>query len=720
MTEGTIKSIIKEAVFLSNRCNEYATAVEYFQKALILLNDLRIEKPFLSKVSPIPSSTDIDVIQQQRKFTSVRSKANKKSNSHRDDHDEGLYLYTKTFAIPDNADVGTSEISIFSVEAVLHFNLGICYLLLGGEENEHEATLYFDKAMNLLESCANRESRILTFDSDDANSNLDSIAVLHNEGLLHVRSERFDDALDCYYEAMRQSILLYGDQDLSVASALNSIGVVLLKKYSQDNKDLCEKSLESLEKSLSIRLRVLGKSASSDECVATTYNNIGRAKFLKGDIECALSFHEDSYNIRRLVLGDEHPDTGVAAFNTGNCLQSLGRHDIAVSYYALFVKPIFYSENLELLTEKVVLALEYIAEQFHEDSSFDYAGTFYQLTLKSARKVFSDNHEYLGYILNKCGNFYFEGDELEDALQSYEEGLERENKIYPSSHVNVATTLSNIARVYEYKDCHEEALHFYERSLDSFSSNTVMENMAIQGIITVNWKIGEVQEKLGNSSLALDAFRDTLSFQKRHLGSENFNISCTLNRIGIILMGDRRYKEALSTFEECLRIRKLVECPVHSTSTALFNIACAQLKTGNTDESLLSYTKVLDLEVSKKDDPDQEFDALSALETIDRLANISLAHKGKPEKALLYYKDAMQICIEEGPDAVPLTILSRYLGKIGSLHLQLGDKQSAITFLSETVRINRLIGLDDYHNVDTAGYELYIFSKKYLPSASAA
>ena len=54
------------------------------------------------------------------------------------------------------------------------------------------------------------------------------------------------------------------------------------------------------------------------------------------------------------------------------------------------------------------------------------------------------------------------------------------------------------------------------------------------------------------------------------------------------------------------------------------------------------------------------------------------------------------------------------------LYLEVGDVKKAVRLFSETVRINREIGLHDFANIRTFGYELKMMLKACPPSAAAA
>ena len=458
-TKEAIKALNNEAVYLSTQCYEYIKAIDYLQRALILCKYIELphhSASFSSKtLQKIKSSIVCSgTIETEKGLPSRKIKI-----------DEGLYSYTRTLPIvaatsDEEALLQDTPLSFHSLEAVLCFNLGVCYLL--GDQDQ-EAALYFSRTEDRLLSQStiynDTSSEILVVPTLTTNDDdkvepfrLDSIAVLHNIGLLKYRAEEYEESLQCYIKAKSIAIAKNEANDMSVAVALNSIGILLSHTTSEDSSSnsierTYADAIGPLNQSLLIRTNILGYAAASDKDTGTVLNNIGSLNFLLNDFEEALNHHHKAYMIRKRALGDYHIDTGVAAFNIGKCYQRLQKTDDAFEYYSVFVKSILGSKNLQNLTEEAVMAFDHIATGFQEVGAFDLAADFYELTLHSARKVFGERDAFIAQVLNRRGNMFSEFLELEDSLESYLEGLEIEYYIYPPDHPNIATTRENIERV---------------------------------------------------------------------------------------------------------------------------------------------------------------------------------------------------------------------------------------------------------------------------------
>ena len=227
-----IKALNNHAAFLSNVCDDHLGAIKYLQNALLLCNDLERSNPMVEMTSTKEKRIHLLSAVSARRHSSLPKMGRLP--------DEGLTLYTKTLTMEYvTADVNVDHREkrpaaennalyiIHAMEVILCFNMGVCFALLNNEDQE--ASLYFDRADAFLsqEFIQRYVSRIILSDDEGAQApRLDSIVINHNTGLLNFRAEKFTEALDCYNEAKRLALVKDGAQALSVAVALNSIGVL--------------------------------------------------------------------------------------------------------------------------------------------------------------------------------------------------------------------------------------------------------------------------------------------------------------------------------------------------------------------------------------------------------------------------------------------------------------------------------------------------------------
>jgi tetratricopeptide (TPR) repeat protein len=443
-----IKELNNEAVRLSNQCNNYTKAIFHLQRAMILCK--------MAELFP-NSSSNYSIASSECSSTDDETSDTNASLSKTNMIDEGMYSYARTLAIDDTILELQDTASFHSLEAILCFNLGVCYLR---DNQDQEAALYFSKSEERLLTksfiCTSHDfSEAILGEVATEPFKVDSISLLHNIGLLKFRAAQYVESLRCYTEAMKISMTKYLGDQILLAVALNSIGVVLTYMYEQtplQDDEVTVNSTDAItafQQSIIARTEILGE---ADVNIATTYNNLGRIHFLLDNIESALEQHLKAYSIRKNILGDHDSNTGVAAFNVGKCFHRLRQKQQAFKYFSLYVNSNLGSNNEYNLTEEVIMAFTNIAECFQDFDDLELASSFFELALTSARKLFGEKNAFTAQILNRQGNMFFAFEQLDGSLNSYLEGLEVETVIYPHQHPNIATTKGNIQRVVAFKN----------------------------------------------------------------------------------------------------------------------------------------------------------------------------------------------------------------------------------------------------------------------------
>jgi tetratricopeptide (TPR) repeat protein len=467
----------------------------------------------------------------------------------------------------------------------------------------------------------------------------------------------------------------------------------------------------------------------SNEVIVTIKNNIGDIKFIQNDFENAFLLYDEVYKIRSISRDSNAKGTSIAAFNVRKCLHCLGRSGAARRYYEIFTKSLFSSPNLNLLTNKTILAIQSIAWAFHQEHNFQHARSFYQLlSLRSAIHVFGEEHKVVAHILNQLSNLSFEFNHMSVALNCYRRGLLIESALVPSSedsHNDALTTLSSIARTYEAIGCTQESLQCYEKLVAGLKSTT-LNGGDISRVIQVSdalSNIAQLQDILGRPNRALLALTEALNIQRQQFGNDHSAVASTLNEIGITFRSQGQTHLALQNFEESLRIRQMLNDPVQNVSTVLFNLARAQLHNGEHKKAILRFQDLVQLELRKRENcgGNSESTLEILLDTLEQMAIIFQNKLDEPRHALSCYEKGIQLFTDVGPWEVSLDMKSRYLGMAGNICLMLGDINRATSLFSETsMRVNVEAGWAFNANIKTTGYDLFKIESMHRSAAPAA
>jgi tetratricopeptide (TPR) repeat protein len=136
--------------------------------------------------------------------------------------------------------------------------------------------------------------------------------TLANIGLIHYQTKQYGVALEKFQEALliRQEL---GEDNLDVASCLNSMGLVLFKL------GLPEIALQRFIESLRIRRKLQGE---THRDVATILHNIATIHLELGNDDGGIRCYRESLRIERCALGPHHDDI----LSTLECLGKVHQH----------------------------------------------------------------------------------------------------------------------------------------------------------------------------------------------------------------------------------------------------------------------------------------------------------------------------------------------------------------------------------------------------------
>lgn len=157
-------------------------------------------------------------------------------------------------------------------------------------------------------------------------SSLDVAATLSSLGLAQYHDGLYEDAFECYQDALRiRREHFESDDHLDIASTLNSIGLVLFKQRSLSLAQSC------FDASLKIRTKLLGK---DHRDVAVLWYNLATIHFEMGQDDTAIRMYQETLRVEKAALGADHADVVLTLQHLGQIHQQLGKLDEALDYFS--------------------------------------------------------------------------------------------------------------------------------------------------------------------------------------------------------------------------------------------------------------------------------------------------------------------------------------------------------------------------------------------------
>jgi tetratricopeptide (TPR) repeat protein len=340
------------------------------------------------------------------------------------------------------------------------------------------------------------------------------------------------------------------------------------------------------QKALDIRREVLGEDHPD---TALSYNNL--AYNLTGQSRNKEA--EEGFNkalaIYRKLLGERHPDTARGYYNLAHTLVAQSRYPEAVEGYqkALAIR-------LEVLGEEhadTASSYNTVAYTMAALGRYKEADSSYRKALEIYRKVLGEEHPYtalshsnVAFNLAAQGRYREAEEGYQKALAIRRKVLGEEHPVTAASYNNLAVNLYDEGRYKEAEEVHRKALDIRRKVLgeehaDTGSSyNNIALNLKAQG----RYQDAEA------------AFKKALDISRKVHGEEHTHTAACYNNVAFSLSPQGRYQEAAEGFQKALAIcRKVLGEDDPHTANSYSNIAHNLYAQGRYQEAEEGYQKAL-------------------------------------------------------------------------------------------------------------------------------
>jgi tetratricopeptide (TPR) repeat protein len=230
--------------------------------------------------------------------------------------------------------------------------------------------------------------------------------------------------------------------------------------------------------------------ASADTTVAWLLNRAAAYLSSRGEPRPAVSLATRAHDLYRTLLGDDHPNTLIAAINLANYLGDVGDHAQAHTLLAdalTCYRRLLGDDHADTLTSANNLAIQLGALGEHEQ-----ARALHEDTLTRQRRSLGDEHPDTLRSIHGLATALAELGDYEQARALNEDTLARRRRILGEDHLDTLITATNLAvclgEVGEYEQAralNEDTLARYRRILghdhpDTLRSTTLL---SIQNLV---------------------------------------------------------------------------------------------------------------------------------------------------------------------------------------------------------------------------------------------
>ena len=434
-------------------------------------------------------------------------------------------------------------------------------------------------------------------------------------------------------------------------------------------------ALPIAERAVEIRRRVLGEDHPD---YATSLNNLGVLYDAMRQYDRAELKYTQALEIRRRVLGENHPDYATSLYCLGALYSIMAQYDKAEQKYtqALEIRRRVLGEN----HPDYARSLNDLGVVYDAMGEYEKAEEKYTQALEIRKRVLGENHPDYAQSLHNLGVLYFHMGQYEKAEGKYTQALEIFKRVLGENHPDYARNLSNLGVLYDDMGQYDKAELKYTQALEIWRK-VLGENHPDYAISLNN--LGAVYDENGQYEKAEQKYMQALEIQRRVLGENHPDYATSLRNLGGLYRHMGEYEKAEEKYTQALEIRRKALGENHPDyAQNLSNLGVLYDDMGQYDKAELKYTQALEIrrKVLGENHPDYA-------RSLNRLGLLYF-HMGQFEKAEQKYTQALEITkrvLGENLD------YAQTLNNLGLLYRNMGQYDKAELKCTQALEIQRRV-----------------------------
>ncbi len=293
-------------------------------------------------------------------------------------------------------------------------------------------------------------------------------------------------------------------------------------------------------------------------------------------------FAERAVEIKKNILGPNHPEAAVSLNNLAILLKDMGDYAGARLLYERTLT--IREKTLGPDHPEVARALNNLANLLMESGDYVGARLLHQRALTIQEKSQGPTHPAVGTSLLNLANLFRNLGDYAEATPLYQRAIEIQEKAVGYEHPDVAMTIENFAILLLYTGDYTGARPLYERSLaimeKSFGPNHPLVATHLDDLANLLRVTGDYAE-------ARPLFERALAIREKALGPDHWRVAASLDNLASLFNAIGDYANARPLSERALSIWEKAFGPdYHQAAESLYNLARLFHKTGDTAKAL--------------------------------------------------------------------------------------------------------------------------------------
>lgn len=279
-------------------------------------------------------------------------------------------------------------------------------------------------------------------------------------------------------------------------------------------------------------------------------NAVGWNLMMLGKYDSSLTLLENTLNLGKFNLGDNHPEVAQSYNNIGTVFWYEGKYDKALEMYqnSLKIKSQVYGES----SGEVAVTLNNLGLTYHKKGEYDKALSSYHRSLDIRVSILGENHSLVAANYNNIGNVYLLKGDYEKALENQLKALSIRLSSLGENNPDVATSYNNIGIIYGSLGDYDKEIEFYQKAL-SIRLNLFGENHP--GVAIIYGNMGTVYDNKRDFHKALEYYNKALTIRKKLSGEENPSVALIYNNMGDTYRLIKEFDKSFEYLNKSLELR---------------------------------------------------------------------------------------------------------------------------------------------------------------------
>jgi eukaryotic-like serine/threonine-protein kinase len=294
-----------------------------------------------------------------------------------------------------------------------------------------------------------------------------------------------------------------------------------------------------------VRRRVLGEEHPD---TLTADNNLGQLHREQGKYAEAEQVLASALKVRRRVLGEEHPDTLITMANLGLVLQEQGKYAEAEPILTTVLeseKRLRGEEDLETLVSMLNLA-----KLYGDIGKLKEAEMLLTRMIEVGRRTVGAEHPQVLAAMNNLAAIYYSQSKYAEAEPVFRGLLEVRRRVFGAEHPDTLTAMNNLAVLSRQLGKQEEAEAMLVQVVDI--QRRVLGDEHPNQLASMS-TLGQVYQLRGRLADAKALYTKSLAGQRRVNGPEHLGTLNTMRLLGDLYRNEGNYTQAEALLRESLR-----------------------------------------------------------------------------------------------------------------------------------------------------------------------